>query len=330
MPGKKSLLFHCTCMCTLLQLCMYNSTNNANTDYVVCPIQCSYCWKEAQYNCCWNANYCNEVCQQAHWPEHMAVCTQVQQQQQQQPQQGIVPRTPGPGAILSPTAQPNPNGSVFMFANTSSSSSSSVSMAPQFEVAAEQTQPMRTRRRSSSSVAVIADGNYGHSVLPSSSISLEPNSSLAVAGLQPIQATVTPVAEAMPNYEVSMTTIEQIPNRNVLLNHSPSPCSPQHYRSALMDQTSCKNPTLPSINLPPSSPHSNTSSLTSIPLHAQPISPSSPPHDNPPSLQNTAGFSWPYQQPIGAIPEFPQTLPYLPQVPAATPTTQHSSFFRVF
>ena len=43
------------------------------------PLQCSYCWKEAQYNCCWNANYCNEQCQQAHWPEHMKQCTQLQQ-----------------------------------------------------------------------------------------------------------------------------------------------------------------------------------------------------------------------------------------------------------
>ncbi len=36
--------------------------------------------KEAQYNCCWNANYCNETCQQSHWPEHMDSCTQIQQQ----------------------------------------------------------------------------------------------------------------------------------------------------------------------------------------------------------------------------------------------------------
>lgn len=42
--------------------------------------------KEAQYNCCWNANYCNEMCQQSHWPEHMDSCTQVQQQ--------APPRTP--------------------------------------------------------------------------------------------------------------------------------------------------------------------------------------------------------------------------------------------
>ena len=58
------------------------------------PPQCSYCLNEAQYNCCWNANYCNEACQQNHWPEHMKNCTQVQQQQQ--PQAPPSARTPGP------------------------------------------------------------------------------------------------------------------------------------------------------------------------------------------------------------------------------------------
>ena len=59
-------------------------------------IQCSYCMNEAQYNCCWNANYCNEVCQQAHWPEHMKDCTQIQQ----------VPKTPGLPANEAPLSTP--------------------------------------------------------------------------------------------------------------------------------------------------------------------------------------------------------------------------------
>ena len=69
--------------------------------YALChsiwPLQCSYCLNEAQYNCCWNANYCNETCQQNHWPEHMKTCTQVQQQQQ--PQAPPSARTPGPTEI---------------------------------------------------------------------------------------------------------------------------------------------------------------------------------------------------------------------------------------
>ena len=68
-------------------------------------LQCSYCLNEAQYNCCWNANYCNETCQQNHWPEHMKNCTQVQQQQQQQQQQQPPnsARTPGPPEVSGGT-----------------------------------------------------------------------------------------------------------------------------------------------------------------------------------------------------------------------------------
>lgn len=38
--------------------------------------QCANCWKEAQFYCCWNTSYCGYDCQQAHWPDHMASCTQ--------------------------------------------------------------------------------------------------------------------------------------------------------------------------------------------------------------------------------------------------------------
>ena len=53
---------------------------------------------EAQYNCCWNANYCNETCQQNHWPEHMKNCTQVNQQQPP-----TSARTPGPTDVSAGT-----------------------------------------------------------------------------------------------------------------------------------------------------------------------------------------------------------------------------------
>ena len=71
------------------------------------PLQCSYCWKEAQYNCCWNANYCNELCQQSHWQDHMDNCTQVQQQAAPHtpaPQMNVgTPVQKAPAAQLSPT-----------------------------------------------------------------------------------------------------------------------------------------------------------------------------------------------------------------------------------
>ncbi|XP_036032386.1 protein kinase C-binding protein 1-like [Onychomys torridus] len=37
---------------------------------------CANCKKEAIFYCCWNTSYCDNHCQQAHWPEHMKSCTQ--------------------------------------------------------------------------------------------------------------------------------------------------------------------------------------------------------------------------------------------------------------
>ncbi|XP_064473928.1 MYND-type zinc finger-containing chromatin reader ZMYND8-like isoform X2 [Ornithodoros turicata] len=43
---------------------------------------CANCWKEAVFYCCWNTSYCDYPCQQAHWPKHMATCTQAAAQAQ--------------------------------------------------------------------------------------------------------------------------------------------------------------------------------------------------------------------------------------------------------
>ncbi|CAN7989530.1 unnamed protein product, partial [Ixodes hexagonus] len=45
---------------------------------------CANCWKEAVFFCCWNTSYCDYPCQQAHWPKHMASCTQASVSQQVQ------------------------------------------------------------------------------------------------------------------------------------------------------------------------------------------------------------------------------------------------------
>jgi hypothetical protein len=37
---------------------------------------CASCGKEAIFYCCWNTSYCDYPCQQAHWPAHMATCSQ--------------------------------------------------------------------------------------------------------------------------------------------------------------------------------------------------------------------------------------------------------------
>lgn len=37
---------------------------------------CAFCGKEAIFYCCWNTSYCDYPCQQAHWPQHVDVCSQ--------------------------------------------------------------------------------------------------------------------------------------------------------------------------------------------------------------------------------------------------------------
>merc|ERR1719445_1803290 len=38
---------------------------------------CANCSKEAIFYCCWNTSYGDSPCQQAHWPSHMSLCSQV-------------------------------------------------------------------------------------------------------------------------------------------------------------------------------------------------------------------------------------------------------------
>ena len=45
-------------------------------DFTIPGFQCASCGKEAMFYCCWNTSYCDYPCQQAHWPKHMATCTQ--------------------------------------------------------------------------------------------------------------------------------------------------------------------------------------------------------------------------------------------------------------
>lgn len=37
---------------------------------------CACCGNEAMFYCCWNTSYCDYPCQQRHWAQHMANCTQ--------------------------------------------------------------------------------------------------------------------------------------------------------------------------------------------------------------------------------------------------------------
>lgn len=35
---------------------------------------CSACGKESLYYCCWNTSYCDQRCQEQHWPRHKSEC----------------------------------------------------------------------------------------------------------------------------------------------------------------------------------------------------------------------------------------------------------------
>lgn len=307
-------------------------TDNTGYLYLSTPLQCSYCLKEAQYNCCWNANYCNELCQQAHWPEHMSLCTQVQQQQQGSM---VPPRTPGPTEVQKMMSPNNIDNPVFVFnaSNTHVPVATGEGMIHNNEQNTNGVQPsiggtqniggvssnmpsLRSRYESTSNSSVpIAESPMENSFMLD-------NSNQMVATV-----TTVPAEELMGNLINSEVTIEQVPNHLAMLVH---PSSPQHFQSVMMSQTAPH--TVPPTLHPPSPP-SHSNSLTNIPLHAQPISPATPPQsiENPPSLHVSNTFSWPYQQPIaGMSHDLSQALPLLPQVPVLTPTTQASSFFRVF
>ena len=46
---------------------------------------CANCTKEAIFYCCWNTSYCDYPCQQAHWPSHLATCSQTNQDDEAAP-----------------------------------------------------------------------------------------------------------------------------------------------------------------------------------------------------------------------------------------------------
>lgn len=297
-------------------------------------IQCSYCWKEAQYNCCWNANYCNEVCQQAHWPEHMKSCTQVSQQQQQQPQQQVPPRTPV--AVETPVMKV-PHAQIPMLAT----------------VGEQQQQFVYTNPMQVGSGHVTVNQNANSSVNPTSATMHHPSmyhhqhrTSSSHEHMSPMMSVATNGLQHAVDPQPLEQPIEHIPNENVIMN--PNAVSPPHHiRDLILNQQANKSPvitgansilanTVPGLRTSDSSnltltsslnsDHSSNSSTLGMQPPMSPVSPS----ENPPSIHNP-GFSWAYQQPVIIGGEnFTQTLPLLPAVQASTPTTQNHAFFKAF
>ena len=91
---------------------------------------CSHCGKEAIFYCCWNTSYCDYPCQQAHWPSHMATCSQSNQEEESQahdtiPEQKPIHAVSSSALLNSLTRQTNS-----MPMNTMNLSNSAVGMGP--------------------------------------------------------------------------------------------------------------------------------------------------------------------------------------------------------
>ena len=315
--------------------------------------QCSYCWKEAQYNCCWNANYCNEVCQQAHWPDHMKECMQVQSQ---------VPRTPAPvdmAGASTPSAK-LPQGQLPV---------ATMGQEQPGLMFVNRAQSISQNSNSSSNIPPMTPGAtlppaHQHHHHPHITHDHIVSSGMPMASIQDHASSI----DSSP-MEQAMTRIEQVPNENMLSATNPA-SPPVHIRSILLNQQSSKGPvitgTLPlQMNPSPvlghpvisgptgdgypsltavstpilasssmSSDHSSSSggslvNINSLQSSQPPMSPATPPSDNPPSIQNPHGYTtWQYQH-IGEN-YHPHSLPLLPAMQVSTPTSQTHAFFKPF
>ena len=173
-------------------------------------------------------------------------------------------------------------------------------------------------------------------------------------------------AGPVSSMEQSATHIEQIPNENLMITSANTASPPTHIRTMLLNQqhqqhqqtnkspiiagmnlmghsmasssplAMGENPTLASASHPPpalvsrsmSSDHSHSSNSSGLLQPQTPMSPATPPSENPSSVHSYSG--WPYhQQPvIIGNDSYPHGLPLLPTMQASTPTTQNQGFFK--
>lgn len=301
--------------------------------------------KEAQYNCCWNANYCNEACQQAHWPEHMKHCVQVHQSQS----------TPAPDP--TPTPQPLPP------------SSATISVATPTD-----TQPFFPPPRPSSTGSHIVMPQAAPAPMATQQSPREMGGATETLPQYADSAHADPRSEH-PAVDKAMTRIEQVPNHTSLLSHQAS----QHMKNLLLQQAAVgaqqhsqqhslqhhQQPATPQqTSLPPrASQHNAKNSVISgirhspsvslyQPLVAQvvdgtgsgvardsslpagvppPASPGSPASEHS-SVHNPPGFSWPYQQPVIISSTDGYPMPLLPTLQSSgnQQQPQHQPYFKAF
>ena len=304
------------------------------------PPQCSYCMKEALYNCCWNANYCNETCQQSHWPEHMKNCVQARQSSTPAADGPSTPQLRPPISAATPT---DPQSFVF---------------APP---------PPPTRPSGSGT---------GHIVMPHATtpvVMATQQSPRDVGGasepiLQFAESAHPDPRSEHPGLDKAMTRIEHVPNDTSLLGpHQAS----QHMTTLLLQQAAVAHG---QHSLQAQSPHpplqsraaqlGNKNSVISgirshppsaslyqpLPLVAQVVEGAGTPRDSSPhtlsagiprtsspastasehsSVHNPPGFSWPYQQPVIISSTDGYPMPLL-QSSVAQQQTQHPSYFKAF
>ena len=314
--------------------------------------------KEAQYNCCWNANYCNEACQQAHWPEHMKNCVQVRQSQ-------TVPTTPAPDA--PPTPQPRPSGSSNISVTTPTDPQTFV-LAP----------PPRTT------------STAGHIIMPqtipATVATQQSPREIGVVSEPMLQYAESAQADSRaehPGLDQALTRIEHIPNDSSILGSSRHQAS-QHMKTLLLQQAAQHGQhSLQQLHQPPPATqqaaggslqsrasqhgtknsviaggasalirHSQSASLYQ-PLMAQvvdgagagaprdssphrlppglppPASPGSPASEHS-SVHNPPGFSWPYQQPVIISSTDGYPMPLLPALQSSGAQQQAQPFFKAF
>ena len=166
---------------------------------------------------------------------------------------------------------------------------------------------------------------------------------LHVDGMHPMDSMTTPSP-----LEKSASHIEQLPSDGIITTaNTASP--PNHIRNMLLNQhhqQSNKSAVITSSNpilmghqspAPPSHVHTppmggdmhrSLSNEHSNSLH--PMSPATPPSENPVSVHNYGGWSYPHPQHAVLIGNDTYThgLPLLPAVQANTPTTQSHAFFK--
>ncbi|CAI8032310.1 Protein kinase C-binding protein 1 [Geodia barretti] len=281
---------------------------------------CSYCMKEALYNCCWNANYCNESCQQAHWPEHMKSCVQARQ-----------------SATPAPEAPPTPQSRQTGFSAATPTDPQTFAFAP----------PPRT-----------GTSGTGHIVIPHTTPQSSRDvggASEPMLHYAQSAAHADPRSE-QAGLDKAMTRIEHVPNESGLLSgHQASQhMLLLHQAAAVHGQHSLQShaPTAPQPTLQRSSCNKNSviSGIRSHPSSAslyQPLVaqivdgtrdtsshnlPSGMPHPSSPAspvsehstVHNPPGFSWPYQQPviISSTDGYP-----LPMLQSSVAQPQHQSYF---